>query len=81
MKFESFHQLKFAADMINFWRRFPSEYFSELRKFYPDYIYYFGTTYRCEQTFASKRLIKKKRKIKILKNSLPFLNNEFNTQH
>ena len=60
MKFNELPSFLRATKTINFWRCLPREHFPELRKFAQSYACRFGTTYRCEQSFSSMKMIKNK---------------------
>ena len=60
MKFNELLLFKSASEMIGFWRSLPREHFPEMRKLAQSYACHFGTTYRCEQSFSSMKIIKKK---------------------
>jgi len=60
MKFDELSSVPSASEMIGFWRSLPCEHFPEMRKFAQSYACLFGTTYRCEQSFSSMKMIKSK---------------------
>ena len=60
MKFNELSLFPSASEMIGFWRSMPREHFPEMRKLAQSYACLFGTTYRCEQSFSSMKIIKNK---------------------
>ena len=77
LKFNELPSFPSATETINFWRSLPCEHFPELRKFAQSYACRFGTTYRCEQSFSSMKMIKNKMRSRLsnsnLKNCLVLL--------
>ena len=59
-----------ASDIISFWLFLPEDQFSNLRCFAMQYICRFGNTYRCEQTFSAKKIIKTKNRTCLTDNNL-----------
>jgi len=60
IKFDEFSSVSSASEMISFWRSLPCEHFPEMRNLPQSYACLFGTTYRCEQSFSSMKMIKNK---------------------
>ena len=70
MKFNKLPQLPSATETTNFWRFLLCEHFPELRKFAQSYACRFGTTYRCEQSFSSMKMIKNKMRSRLSDSNL-----------
>lgn len=62
-----------SKDMIQFWSMLPAETFPHLRSFAQRYICRFGTTYRCEQSFSTMKLIKNKQRSRLTDDNLSAL--------
>ena len=60
MKFNELSLCPSASEMIGFWRSISREHFPEMRKLAQSYACLFGTTYRCQQSFSSMKIIKNK---------------------
>jgi hypothetical protein len=54
-----------ASEMLMFWNMLPNENFENLRHFAQRYACRFGSTYKCEQTFSSMKLIKSKNRTRL----------------
>lgn len=59
-----------ASDMISFWRLLPENDFEHLRSFAQRFVCRFGSTYRCEQSFSSMKLIKNKNRARLTDSNL-----------
>ena len=59
-----------TAEIINFWKILPAEHFPSLRRFAQRNIAKFGSTYRCEQTFCTMKLIKSNQRSRITDSNL-----------
>ena len=61
MKFNELSLFPSASEMIGFWRSIPREHFPEMR---------IGTTYRCQQSFSSMKIIKNKLRSRLSNSNL-----------
>ena len=60
MEFNELSLFPSASKMIDFWRSIPRKHFQAMRKLAQSYACLFGTTYRCQQSFSSMKIIKNK---------------------
>ena len=49
-----------GQDLMDFWKAVTGTTFPELRSFIANFIFRFGTTYRCEQAFSLMKFVKSK---------------------
>ena len=58
--FTTMQNTRTVAEVCSFWRALPVAHFSKLRSFAQRMISRFGSTYRCEQSFSTMKIIKSK---------------------
>ena len=58
--FTTMQNTRTVAEVCSFWRALPVAHFSKLRSFAQRMISRFASTYRCEQSFSTMKIIKSK---------------------